>query len=279
MAGFDGLRVAKDAAPGGFLVAIGGNEDKRSDKEVLRKMVDLPRGGAKHIEIVPTASTYARSLSDEYIDVFRDLGVDKVGVMDIRDRRDADRQEYVERVRAADAIYMTGGDQVRLTSVIGGSPLLEAMQERYDGGGIVAGTSAGAAAMSSTMIAGGDDGTMRKGSVRMAPGLGFVKSCIIDTHFLDRGRVGRLLEVVASNPGHVGLGVGEDTALLVRDGHLVEVVGSGIVVVVDGTTMRSTNLPAIGPDEPIAVEGILVHTLAPGYRFDLAAKKYLEPSR
>lgn len=265
------------AEPKGFLVAIGGKEDKRSDKEVLRRLVELPRGGARQVEIVPTASTYARSLSDEYIDVFRDLKVDEVGVMDIRDRKDADREEYVERVHAADIVYMTGGDQLRLTTVIGGSPVAQAMRERYEEGGIVAGTSAGAAAMSSTMIAGGDDGTMRKGSVRMAPGLDFIKSCIVDTHFLDRGRVGRLLEVVASNPGHVGLGVGEDTAMLVRDGHLVEVVGSGIVVVVDGTTMRSTNLPKADPGAPIAVEGILVHTLAPGYRFDLADKKYLEP--
>ncbi|HEX2066908.1 MAG TPA: cyanophycinase [Candidatus Thermoplasmatota archaeon] len=267
------------AEPKGFLVAIGGKEDKRSDKEVLRRLVDLPRGGARHVEIVPTASNYARSLSDEYIDVFRDLKVDRVGVMDIRDRQDADREEYVERVHAADIVYMTGGDQLRLTSVIGGSPVAQAMHERYEEGGVVAGTSAGAAAMSSTMIAGGDDGTMRKGSVRMAPGLGFIKSCIVDTHFLDRGRVGRLLEVVASNPGHVGLGVGEDTAMLVRDGRMVETIGSGIVVVVDGTTMRSTNLPHIDPGQPIAVEGILVHTLAPGYRFDLADKKYLEPER
>jgi cyanophycinase len=270
--------VVKDASPPrGFLVAIGGNEDKRSDKEVLRKLVELPRGGAKHVEVIPTASSYARSLSDEYIDVFRDLKVERVGVMDIRERRDADRAEYVERIRDADVVYMTGGDQLKLTTTIGGSPVAEAMHERYAAGGVIAGTSAGAAAMSSTMIAGGDDGTMRKGSVRMAPGLDFIKSCIVDTHFLDRGRVGRLLEVVASNPGHVGLGVGEDTALLVREGRDVEVVGSGVVVVVDGTTMRSTNLSRIEPGAPIAVEGILVHTLAPGYRFDLAEKRYLEP--
>ncbi|MCA1811596.1 MAG: cyanophycinase [Halobacteriales archaeon] len=268
----------KDAGPPrGFLVAIGGNEDKRSDKEVLRKLVEMPRGGAKHVEVIPTASSHARSLSDEYIDVFRDLKVERVGVMDIRERRDADRAEYVERVRDADVVYMTGGDQLKLTTTIGGSPVADAMHERYAAGGVIAGTSAGAAAMSSTMIAGGDDGTMRKGSVRMAPGLDFIKSCIVDTHFLDRGRVGRLLEVVASNPGHVGLGVGEDTALLVREGRHVEVVGSGVVVVVDGTTMRSTNLSRIEPAAPIAVEGILVHTLAPGYRFDLAEKRYLEP--
>jgi cyanophycinase len=258
-------------------VAIGGNEDKRSGKEVLRRLVELPRGGARHVEILPTASTVARSLSDEYIDVFRDLKVETVGVMDVRERREADREEFVERVLAADVVYMTGGDQLRLTSVLGGSKVAQAMHERYEGGGIVAGTSAGAAAMSSTMIAGGDEGSMRKGSVRMAPGLDFIKSCIVDTHFLDRGRVGRLLEVVASNPGHVGLGVGEDTAILVRDGRMVEAVGSGVVVVVDGSAMRSTNLAKAATNEPIAVEGIVVHTLAPGYRFDLADRKYLEP--
>lgn len=264
-------------APKGFLVAIGGNEDKRSDKEVLRKLVELPRGGAKHVEIVPTASTVARSLSDEYIDVFRDLKVKQVGVLDIRERREADRKEYVERIHESDIVYMTGGDQLRLTTVLGGSPVVEAMHERYAAGGVVAGTSAGAAAMSSTMIAGGDDGAMRKGSVRMAPGLDFIKNCIVDTHFLDRGRVARLLEVVASNPGHVGLGVGEDTALVVRDGHLVETIGSGVVVVLDGTALRSTNLAKVEPGQPIAVEAMLVHTLVPGYRFDLAEKRYLPP--
>jgi hypothetical protein len=129
------------------------------------------------------------------------------------------------------------------------------------------------------MISGGDDGTMRKGSVRMAPGLGLVRNCIIDTHFLDRGRVGRLLEVVATNPGHVGLGVGEDTAILVRDGHMVEVIGSGVVVVVDGTNMRTTNLAHADPDQPIAVEGLMVHTLAPGYQYDLKESRYIAPPR
>jgi cyanophycinase len=267
------------ADPKGCLLAVGGNEDKTSDKEILRRLVDLPKGGAKRVEIIPTASTLARSVSNDYIDAFRDLKVPDVGVMDIRERREADRDEFVDRIQEADVIYMTGGDQLRLTTVLGGSPVLEAIIARYKDGGVVAGTSAGAAAMSSTMISGGDDGTMRKGSVRMAPGFGFLKNTIVDTHFLDRGRVGRLLEVVASNPGHIGLGVGEDTGILVRDGHFVEVVGKGVVVVVDGNAMRSTNLSHIKPEEPIAVEGILVHTLAPGYRYDLLEKKYLEPVR
>lgn len=265
------------ADPRGYLVAIGGNEDKTSDKEILRRIVDLPKGGAQHVEIIPTASTVARSVSDDYIDAFRDLKVPKVGVLDIRERREADDAERVERIHQADVVFLTGGDQLRLTTVLGGSPVLEALVERYKEGGVVAGTSAGAAAMSSTMISGGDDGLMRKGSVRMAPGFGLIKSCIVDTHFLDRGRVARLLEVVASNPGHVGLGVGENTGMLVRDGRMVEVIGSGIVVVVDGTAMRSTNLSRIKAEEPIAVEGILLHTLAPGYRYDLGEKRYMEP--
>ncbi|HUR61893.1 MAG TPA: cyanophycinase [Candidatus Thermoplasmatota archaeon] len=267
------------ADPRGSLVAVGGNEDKTSDKEILRRIVDLPKGGAKHVEIIPTASTVARSVSDDYIDAFRDLKVPKVGVLDIRERREADHEDHVERIHKADVIYLTGGDQLRLTTVLGGSPVLDAIVERYKEGGVIAGTSAGAAAMSSTMISGGDDGSMRKGSVRMSPGFGLIKSCIVDTHFLDRGRVARLLEVVASNPGHIGLGVGENTGILVREGHMVEVIGSGIVVVVDGTAMHSTNLTSIKPSEPIAVEGVLVHTLAPGYRYDLKDKKYLQPEK
>ena len=261
----------------GSLVAVGGNEDRSSDKEILRHIAALPKGGAKHIEILPTASTDPRKVSDEYVDAFRDIGIKDIGVIDVRERRDCDRDEYADRILQSDVVFMTGGDQLRLTTVLGGSPIADALSKRYKDGGVVAGSSAGAAAMCSTMIAGGDEGSMRKGSVRMSPGLGLIKNCIIDTHFLDRGRVGRLLEVVASNPGHVGLGVGEDTALVVRDGRTVEVIGSGVVVVVDGTSMHSTNLSQIKTSEPIAVEGITVHTLAPGYRYDLKDGAYLAP--
>lgn len=261
----------------GCLVAVGGNEDKRSDKEILRRIVELPKGRARHLEIVPSASRVPREVANDYIDAFRDLGVKDVGVIDARSRDDAARDDWVRRVLDADIVYIPGGDQLRLTSLLGGTPLADALAKRYREGGTVAGTSAGAAAMSATMIAGGDEGKMRKGSVRMAPGLGLIQDCIIDTHFLDRGRFGRLLEVVAENPGHVGLGVGEDTAVLIRGGRMVEVVGSGVVVVLDSRSVRSTNVDKAVSGTPVACEGILVHTLAPGYRFDLAAHAYLGP--
>ncbi|HET6398163.1 MAG TPA: cyanophycinase [Candidatus Thermoplasmatota archaeon] len=266
------------AEPKGCLLAVGGNEDKRSDKEVLRRLVGLAKGGLQHIEVIPTASRIPREVAGDYISAFRSLGVREVGVLDVRSRDEADRREWVERVQNAQAVFMTGGDQMRLATTLLGTKMHQAIVERYRSGGIVAGTSAGAAAMSANMIAGGDEGAMRKSSVRLAPGLGLIEGCVIDTHFLDRGRIGRLLEVVASNPGHAGLGVGEDTAILVREGHMVEVVGSGVVVVMDGNRIRSTNTATAPPGYPIAVEGVLVHTLAPGYRYDLRTHTYLGPS-
>ncbi|MEA3191347.1 MAG: cyanophycinase [Thermoplasmata archaeon] len=259
-------------------MAIGGNEDKTSDKAVLRSVLELVRGGSRHVEVIPTASTLPKEVADDYIKAFKDLGVRKVGILDIRSREDADREDYAQRVHDCDVVYITGGDQVRLTSLLGGSKVGQAMRDTYFDGGVVAGTSAGAAAMSTTMIAGGDhEQAMRKRSVAMTPGLGLVKDCVIDTHFLDRGRVSRLLEVVATNPGTIGLGVGEDTGILVRDGHRVEVLGSGIVVVVDGKEIRTSNVPDAGPHEPLAVERLILHTLVAGYGFDLAEHVYSAP--
>ena len=271
--------MAEPAKPKGCLVAIGGNEDKSSDKEVLRQVLKLPDGGARHVEVIPTASRIPSDVARDYIRAFEDLGVRNVGVIDIRERRDADREEYVKRVHDADIVYMSGGDQMRLTTVLGGSEVAKALRETYLKGGVVAGTSAGAAAMSSTMIAGGDnEAAMRKGSILMSPGLGLVQDCVIDTHFLDRGRVGRLLEVVSSNPGHTGLGVGEDTGILIRQGEMVEVIGTGVVVVVDGHELKSTNLSRISLKEPIAVERLVLHTLVAGYRYHLRTQEYRAPS-
>ena len=265
--------------PRGILVAVGGAEDKTSDRKVLRTVADLVPGGAEVVEIVPTASGIPDEVGEQYVDAFEGIGIRHVKVLDVRTRADASRAEYVRRVEDADVVYFTGGDQLRLTSTLGGSPVLQALKDRYHSGGVVAGTSAGAAAMPATMIFQGEAtvGSMQKGNVQMTPGLGLVDNAVIDTHFIARGRFSRLLEVITSNPGHVGLGVGEDTGVVIREGCLVEVIGSGLVVVVDGHQLRYSNISDVKTGRPIVVENMVVHTLAEGYGYDLSEQRYLLP--
>ncbi|MCA1811796.1 MAG: cyanophycinase [Halobacteriales archaeon] len=265
-------------APRGLLVAIGGNEDKEFGKTVLKRVTDLPEGGSEVVEVIPTASSIPRTVADDYVKAFGKLGIKTVNVMDMQDRDAADRKEFAERIRACDVVYFTGGDQLRLTSLLGGTKVARAIKEHYWNGGVVAGTSAGAAAMSATMIfESKPEGVMRKGSVQMTPGLGLIKSCVIDTHFLDRGRLSRLLEVVTSNPGYIGLGIGEDTGIIIRDGERVEVIGAGVAVVVDGHHLRYTNISDIGIGEAIAVQNIIVHTLVQGHLYHLADQRLEVP--
>jgi cyanophycinase len=267
-------------APRGTLVAIGGNEDKEFGKTVLKRVTDLPEGGTEVVEVIPTASSIPRTVAEDYTKAFGKLGIKTVSVLDIQDREAADRREYADRIRACDVAFFTGGDQLRLTSLLGGTKVAVAIKDHYWRGGVVAGTSAGAAAMSSTMISESKpEGVMRKGSVQMTPGLGLIKTCVIDTHFLDRGRLGRLLEIVTSNPGYIGLGVGEDTGIIIRGGERVEVIGTGVAVVVDGHHLRYTNISEIQTGEAIAVHNVVIHTMVQGHLYHLADQRLELPAR
>ena len=264
--------------PKGTLVAVGGNEDKEKDLRVLRMIAGLPEGGTKTVEVIPTASEIPREVGQAYIAAFSKIGIGNVHVMDIQDRHHARDPDYVRRIRECDVVFLTGGDQLRLTSLLGGSPVLEAIKDHYFNGGVVAGTSAGAAAMSATMIFEGEaERSMKKGNVQMVPGLGLNRLATFDTHFIQRGRVSRLLEIVASNPGLIGLGLGEDTGIIIRDGERVEAIGAGVVVVVDGHDIRYSNISAIRLGQPIAVEHMVVHTLVEGAKYDLREQRYHRP--
>ena len=270
--------TADTSRPRGILVAVGGAEDKESDMKVLRRIADLVPGGAEVVEIVPTASGAPRDAGEQYVRAFGGIGIRHVKVLDVRDREGSADPEHVRRIEEADVVFLTGGDQLRLTSLLGGSPVLRAIQDRYRTGGVVAGTSAGAAAMPGTMISQGDaaSGSMQ-GNVPMTPGLGLLPGAVIDPRFIDRGRFSRLLAVITSNPGHIGLGLGEDTGVIVHGGRLVEVIGRGLVVVVDGHQLRYSNISKVRTGEPIVVENMLVHTLAEGYGYDLSEQRYLLP--
>ena len=264
--------------PAGYLVAVGGNEDKEKDLKVLRHIVGLPEGGTRIVELVPLASQVPQEVVESYIPAFRRAGVEEVRIMNVASREDARNPAYVERIRKCDVVFFSGGDQLRITSLLGGSPVMDAIAGHYWRGGVVAGTSAGAAAMSGTMIFEGEVArSMRKGNVHMVPGLGLLPNAILDTHFIQRGRITRLLEVIASNPGSFGIGLGEDTGVVIREGAVVEVIGSGVVVIVDGHDVRHTNVFRVGLGEPIALEHVVLHTLVAGYRFDLAAHRFLPP--
>ncbi len=266
--------------PKGTLVAVGGNEDKTTELEVLRTICGLPEGGADVIEVVPTASRIPDETGGQYIEPFRKLGCTTVNVMDLRTREDANDAELVQRIIEADVVFFTGGDQLRITSVLGGSRVLQTLKGHYQRGGVIAGTSAGATAMSQAMIYQGKAGAaMRKGTVQMTPGLGLIRNVVVDSHFTQRGRFGRLLEVVTGNPGVIGLGLDEDSAVIVRDGRRLEAIGSGAVVVIDGREMRYTNITRVRMGTAIAAEGILVHTLTRGHGYDLEDRRFIRPPR
>lgn len=265
--------------PTGYLVAIGGNEDKEKDLTVLRHIAGLPEGGTKVVEVIPLASQIPHEVAEAYVPAFKKIGVETVRIMHVESRDDARREDFVQRILEADVVFFTGGDQLRITSLLGGSPVMDAILGHYWRGGVVAGTSAGAAAMSSTMIFEGEVAlSCRKGSVHMVPGVGLLPNAIIDTHFIQRGRITRLLEVIASNPGSTGIGLGEDTGVVIREGEIVEVIGSGVVIIIDGHHVRYSNVWQIRLGEPIALENVVLHTLVAGHRFDLKHQRYLPPA-
>lgn len=262
----------------GPLVLIGGAEDKFFARVILRRLVELAGGPRAHIVVIPTASSVPRELGGEYQRAFEDIGVAAVDLLDVRTRADANNPHIVARVRAASAVMFTGGNQLRLTQNLGGTELLAAIQERHRAGVVVGGTSAGASALSNPMIyEGSAQDALHKGKVKLTQGLGLCEGIIVDTHFVKRGRIGRLLQTVTMNPALLGLGLGEDTGVVYMPDGVLDCVGSGHVVIVDGHHVGYTNVTDIESDEPMAVEHMVVHVLVAGCGFDLTTRRYLTP--
>jgi cyanophycinase len=203
-----------------------------------------------------------------------------VKIIDIRTREQTRNPKYVERLKNADVIFFTGGDQLRITSILGGTPILETIKSRYfNEKCIIAGTSAGASAMSETMIYEGEIcEALCKGKVQLTSGIGLVKNVVIDSHFIQRGRFSRLMDIVTTNPGTIGLGLGEDTGVVIRQGHLLESIGNGLTVIFDGQHIKYTNISDIQIGEAIAVENVCVHTLAKGHGYNLLTREFIAPS-
>ncbi|RNI30351.1 cyanophycinase [Rufibacter immobilis] len=263
--------------PKGKLLAIGGKESKDLDdksegkgkninfisEQILKRFVAELKGENPLVAVIPTASQEPELSAQDYVKVFSELGVKNIQVLDIRNRQDAAQPDHLEVIKQAAGIMFTGGDQLRLTAIFGGTEILNLMKERYAFSDIIiAGTSAGAAALSTPMIYEGESqGGYIKGDVRITTGLEFLKDVAIDTHFLTRGRIVRMTQAIATNPECIGIGLEEDTAILVTLGGNVEVVGSGLITVVDGMGITETNIYDIQNGEPFTTKGLRVHLL------------------
>jgi cyanophycinase len=279
----------KMIVPKGKLIIIGGAVDmgtnisadehimkpnyiKFFERGILRRMINesAKQTGSK-VEVITTASQIPELVGIEYIKAFNQLDVHNVNVIDIRNREDTQNPEYLQRVREADVVMFSGGDQLRLSSIYGGTEFLQILKHRYcHENFIVAGTSAGAAAASTNMIYRGESSeALVKGEVQITAGLGFIDHMIIDTHFVQRGRIGRLFYAVASNPGILGIGLGEDAGLLITEGSTMEAIGSGLTIVVDGRALLQTNIYDVEMGSPVSIEGLKVHVMSIFDKYDL----------
>jgi cyanophycinase len=277
--------------PKGKLIIIGGSVDRGSFSEskddLKRNLMFFEKGILKRItteslkknlskiEIITTASNIPEEVGEEYINAFAQLDVMNVSVLNIKTREEANAPENIERLKVADVVVFTGGDQLRLTSIFGGTAFHHLLLEKYQNEEfIISGTSAGAAASSNNMIyQGSSHEALLKGEVKITGGLGFINNVIIDTHFVQRGRIGRLLYACASNPINLGIGLGEDTGLLIVNGNSMEAIGSGLVMLVDGTHMKDTNITDVEIGEPVSIENLIVHVMSLGDHYDLKSKK------
>lgn len=277
----------------GKLIAIGGAEDKGTNLEkgeiqpinlnflergILRRILQESGGSSSRIEIITTASMIPYEVGDNYMDAFGKIGCTNVGVMHIRNRGDVANEEYIERIRNCNAVMFSGGNQLRLSSIFGGTTILEICLDRLanEEHFVIAGTSAGAMAMSNTMIYEGNAAMAHlKGEVKITTGLGFMDDVIFDSHFEKRGRFGRLAQAVAANPSCIGIGLGEDTGMLITGSNKMEAIGSGLVIIVDGHDIKHCNIADIPDGNPISIENLKVHFCEKGNGYLVNERQFL----
>ena len=258
-----------DGQTRGWIVPIGGAENKENDRRILERFVRVSGGDEADIVIIPTASRMHET-GPRYEQIFKTLGAMRVSVMDFDTRRDCHERGRLERIEEASGIFFTGGNQLRLTTLLGGTPVAKLIRLRSAQGVTVGGTSAGASILSEHMIAAGDEGSaMIAGSVRLAPGLGLTNRFIIDQHFRQRDRLGRLLTALAYNPFAIGIGLDEDTAAFIAPDERLEVEGSGGVTIVDPAEVNFSSIDAVQDGQPVCMLGLKVHLLVAGATFDL----------
>jgi cyanophycinase len=279
-----------EQAPKGILIAVGGNEDKGTypirkkkyglnffELGILRRIIDEMGGKQARIEVITSASMIPEEIGALYLNAFQVLGCQQVNILDIREEEEAQLPENLDRLRKASGVMFTGGDQSRLFRIFSGTAFHQILQERYqyEDNFVIAGTSAGAMAMSDIMIKGGSSPrSLLKNSVKLDRGLAFQKNVIFDSHFVKRGRFGRLMEAVAMHPFKIGIGLGEDTGVLISQGNVIETIGSNLVIIVDGHHIKHNNTPYAEPGTPLSIENLKVHVLAFGNHYDIKERKF-----
>ncbi len=256
------------------LIIIGGAEDKKGNKTILQEVCAHIEEQSQLLVIVTVATEKPVEVGNEYSNIFHDMGISNVGILNVENREDALKAENVELVEKASLVFFTGGDQLRITSILGGTLLYSTMRRKYTEGCVFVGTSAGASVMSDTMIVKGmDDESPRKCTLKMAPGLGLINGVIIDQHFAQRGRVGRLLVGVAENPEVLGIGIDEDTSIILNKDNVLRVVGSGAVYIIDGSNISDTNVSEQHQDDMLSIFDVKMHVLKTGDKYDLKTRR------
>lgn len=253
----------------GWIVPIGGAEDKESRRRILKRFVDLCGGRDADIAIIPTASRLPDT-GARYEDLFDRLEAGRATALPIHERADGENDEILRRLETANGVFLTGGNQLRISTIIGGTSVAKMIRSRNAAGVHVAGTSAGAGILSDHMIASGREGSSpRANSVRLAPGLGLTNRFIIDQHFRQRDRLGRLVAALAYNPFAIGIGLDEDTAAFIGPDNVLEVEGSGAVTVVDASDLSFSSMAEVKRNQPVCLLGLTVHILVAGATYNL----------
>ena len=271
----------------GTLIPIGGNEDKGIEENeqytqefisegILYHVVEESGGIDANIVVIPTASSIPVEVGENYIEAFTTLGCKNVTVLDIRSKEDSEKEDSIQLIKNANCVMFSGGDQSKITNKIGGTTIHQILIDRYknEKGFVIAGTSAGAMAMANEMIAGGSASeAFIKGAVTMYKGLKLIPELIIDTHFIRRGRFGRQSEAVAKHPNLIGLGLAEDTGMIIKNGNDCTVIGSGMVIVFDGSKLTHNNEKILQEGTPMTMANLTVHVLSNGDNYDIKNRK------
>jgi cyanophycinase len=269
------LAPTTDGGPVGPVMVIGGAEDKLGERVILSRFVELAGGDQARIAVISTASALGDAATELYRQIFARVGAVKVTGLRPETREEANDPETIEALKDATGIFMTGGNQLRLSSVIGGTKLGAAILDAHGRGVVVAGTSAGASAVATHMMAFGSSGaTPKHRMANVSVGLGLLVNVVVDQHFEQRTRLGRLLAVVAQSPSLIGLGLDEDTAAVIDANDVLEVIGRGSVTIVDGSDVVTNAFQTTG-HKPMMVSNARLHSLPSGYRFDLRARRVL----
>lgn len=264
---------------GGHLLVIGGAEDKYNERRILKKFLELSGGEKAEILIVPVASDFPEFAADVYTQAFRNLGVANPRVLRATSRQDVVNADVEKLLDGVTGVFMSGGDQMRLVSLLGGTKLADKLRHMVRETDLVmAGSSAGAAAMSTSMIVRGEPSSHpHKNAVKLSPGLGFLKNIIIDQHFSERGRISRLITAVSFNPYNLGIGIDENTAIILNSQGILEVYGQGTATIVDGSQISFNEIAEVGDNEAFSICGVQFHVLRDGLVYNFVERHPIQP--